>query len=249
MDLSATIITFNEQKNIARAIRSLDFASEVIVIDSGSSDETCEIARELGALVFHNPFPGYGQQKNFAAQKASHQWILSIDADEEVTPELKESIINAISQDDPAPLMVINRRTSFCNKWIYHGGWYPDRLVRLYKKDQAKWTEPEVHEELKAIDSNTAHPPILKGHLNHYSFPTCQSQIETNIKYAKLGSETLLTKGRPCLLKAVLKPIGKFIECYFLKMGILDGKAGLIIALNASYSIFMKYLFAWDNHD
>ena len=246
MNLSATIITYNEEKNIARAIKSLNFVNEITVIDSGSSDQTVKIARELGARVFHNPFAGYGQQKNFAASKAEHNWILSIDADEEVSNELKESLLKNLQSLDETMVYYVNRRTNFCQKWIYHGGWYPDILARIYNKKSARWTEPHVHEELIANSPSTK-KIIIKGHLNHYSFPSCKSQIETNIKYAKLGSQSF--KRRPSFFKVLTKPVGKFIECYLIKRGVLDGKAGLIIALNASYSIFMKYLFAWNHHD
>ncbi len=246
MKLSATIITLNEEKHIARAIKSVSFADEIIVLDSFSTDKTVEIAKSLGAKVISDKFEGYGQHKNLAEKWANGEWILSIDADEEVTPELKKEILQVI-ESGQAKAYQLNRRTSFCGKWIYNGGWYPDKLTRLYKKNEAKWTEPKVHEELKVLDGSQT--PLLKGHLNHYSFPSVESQIETNIKYAKLGSRQLIEKkGRkPYFFEVLFRPLGKFIECYFIKMGLLDGREGLIIALNASYSLFMKYIFAYSD--
>ena len=244
MNITATIITLNEQKNIARSIKSLRFADEIIVIDSFSSDDTVKIAQDLGAQVYQNNFNGFGQQKNFAAQRANSKWILNIDADEEVDITLQKSIIDFIKNHDSPNIAAVNRRTNYCNQWIYHGGWYPDVLPRLYQKDTASWSEPNVHEKLISNDPNM-NPPILNGHLNHYSFPTIKTQIETNIKYAKLGAKTLLKRKRPLLITAMIKPFGKFIECYIIKKGFLDGVAGLIIAINASYSIFMKYIFAY----
>ncbi len=247
MNLSATIITLNEEKNIDLVLRSLDFVDEIIVVDSGSTDKTIEIAERHGAKVFNNPFAGFGQQKNFAADHSSHDWVLSIDADEEVTDELKQSIIKTIKnyKEGDSTVYELNRKTNYCGKWILHGGWYPDRLNRLYKKSDARFTEPEVHEEL--ISKSSLPTGRLSGDLNHYSFPTVESQVRVNIKYARLGAKALLKKknfSRPSLLAVFFKPIGKFIECYLIKLGFLDGLSGLIIAINAMYSMFMKYSFA-----
>lgn len=246
MKLSATLITLNEEKNIERCLRSLAFADEVIVVDSGSTDQTVELAKKHGAKVFVRPFDGFGQQKNFAAEQASNPWILSIDADEEVDEVLSRGISMVLNRPEMqiACCYRVNRRTNYCGQWIYHGGWYPDRLVRLYQKDQARFTEPEVHEEI--ISAKSGHSPLLPGHLNHYSFPTVESQVLVNIKYAKLGAKALLRKKgkRPSFLSMLFRPLGKFIECYIIKRGFLDGSMGLIIALNATHSMFMKYSFA-----
>lgn len=247
MKLSATIITLNEEKNIDMALRSVSFADEVIVIDSGSTDRTVEIAKSHGATVIENPFAGFGQQKNFGADHANGEWILSIDADEEVTKELKSSILKAINsyQAGMTTVYKIGRKTNYCGKWIMHGGWYPDVLARLYKKDDARFTEPEVHEEL--VSKSNSAQGMLSGDLNHYSFPTVESQVRVNIKYARLGALALLKKRnlkKPILLAVFFRPLGKFVECYLIKRGFLDGMPGFIIAINAMYSMFMKYSFA-----
>lgn len=245
MKITATIITFNEDKNLARCLRSLDFCDEIIVVDSYSSDRSVQIAREHGAKVFSQGFLGYGQQKNFASQQSSNDWIFSIDADEEVSVELKEEILKIKETLDDKTIYQINRRTSFCDQWIYHGGWYPDILTRLYNRKSAQWTNPKVHEEVRPNDSQSKIVKF-KGHLNHYSFPSIESQIQTNVKYAKLGAKKLLNNGkRPGMLTVFLRAWWKFVECYFIKSGWLDGKAGLIIAINASYSQFMKYIFTY----
>lgn len=247
MKLSATIITFNEEKNIDLALRSVNFADEVLIIDSGSTDHTVEIAKSHGAQVIENTFLGFGKQKNFAADHSSSEWILSIDADEEVTEELKHSILDTINNyknGDPT-IFNISRKTNFCGKWIMHGGWYPDVLARLYMKNNARFTEPEVHEEL--ISKTNSPFGKLKGDLNHYSFATVESQVRVNLKYARLGAIALLKKRnnkRPILASIFFRPLGKFIECYLIKRGFLDGLPGLIIAINAMYSMFMKYSFA-----
>lgn len=241
MKLSVILITLNEEKNIARALRSVSFADEVVVVDSFSQDRTREIAEEMGAKVIQEKFLGYGQQKNLALKYCSGDWVLWIDADEEISPELAQNIKNAIIQSNLFDSYRLNRRTEFVGKWIYHGGWYPDFIIRLFKRKKAKFSEPEVHEEV--LPENPQSVGKLEGHINHYSFPTLQSQVLTNVKYAKLGANQLALKshGKPGLLKLFFKPLGKFLECYILKKGFMDGSRGFIIAINAAHSIFMKY--------
>lgn len=255
MKLSVTIITLNEIANIQRAISSVKFADEIIVVDSGSSDKTKEVAQELGAHVVQRAFMGYGQQKNFAASLCTGEWILNLDADEEVSPELRTSIEKILksttSEENSVHLYRMARLTFFCGRPIHHGGWYPDYKARLYKKDKVTWTEPNVHEDLRLLHGGQI--GILKGDLYHYSFPTVKSQVQTNIRYASLGAKDLVLRknGKPFFYEMLLRPMTKFLECYVIKFGFLDGKRGLIIALNAAYSMFMKYSFAyWDeNYD
>lgn len=141
---------------------------------------------------------------------------------------------------DPSTVYRFQRRTQFCGKWIYHGGWYPDILSRLYHREKASWSSPHVHEELSGEFISNFHR--LGGHLNHYSFPSVDSQIETNLKYAKLGAKKLKD---PFFVTMLIRPFWKFLECFLLKGGILDGKEGLVIAINAAHSQFMKYSFAY----
>lgn len=244
--ISVTIISFNEAVNIARALRSVSSISDdLVVVDSFSHDHTCEVAREFGAKVVQRKFTGYGDQKNFAASLCQNDWIFSIDADEELSPELIVAL-QKFSQEEgeaPFPLYKICRRTSFREQWIYHGGWYPDRIPRLYHKAKASWTNPQVHERLLAHEDLPL--GFIEGHLNHYSFPTFKSQIDTNTKYAFFGAHELIKKGRPSLAKLFYKPVFKFLECYLYKRGFMDGLAGLVIALNAAHSLYMKYAFAY----
>lgn len=244
MKLSVTIITLNEEDNIERALKSVQFAQEIIVVDSGSQDRTVEIAKKYGAKVSVNKFIGHGNQKNYAAGLCQSDWILNIDADEEVTENLKNRIINIINRQDAKDVYAINRLTKYCHHWVKHGGWFPHYLRRLHRKDKARWTEPHVHEDLKAIDASEGKIEEL---LLHYSFPTILSQVKTNMNYANLASKDLLQRlgRRPSLLELILKPIGKFIECFFLKGGMLDGVVGLIIAINAAHSMFLKYSIAY----
>ncbi|OFZ17809.1 MAG: hypothetical protein A2X94_04380 [Bdellovibrionales bacterium GWB1_55_8] len=245
--ISVTIITLNEESNIARAIRSASWADELLVVDSGSTDRTVQIASTLGARVLTNPWPGYGQQKNFGQKQARHDWVLNIDADEEISPELAAEIQTSLARigagESNASAFSFPRRTYYLSRWIRHGGWYPNVRVRMADRKKAAWTEPSVHEDLKVQGEIVQ----LQGALNHYSFPTIESQILTNLRFARLGSEALRNrKQAPSLLKLVVKPLGKFLETYFLKLGMLDGISGFIISVNAAHSMFLKYAYLFE---
>lgn len=250
MNITATIISYNESNNIDVVLDSLSWADEIIIVDSLSTDDTVMKAQSFGPKIkiINQKFLGFGQQKNLAAEHAKNDWIFSIDADEEVTQELKDSILNTVVSYTSGSPTVYNvcRKTNYCGKWILHGGWYPDILARLYKKTDAAFTTPDVHEALESKTNSKI--GMLVGDLNHYSFNTVESQVKVNLKYAKLGAKALLKKRngkRPNLLALFFRPLGKFIECYIIKKGFLDGLAGLIIAINAMYSMFMKYTFAY----
>lgn len=237
--LSVTIISKNEEANIARAIESVRWADDVVVVDSGSTDRTVEIAKGLGARVISNPWPGYGQQKNFAAKQAKHDWILNIDADESVPPELADEIKRKLGVNGACGFR-LPRKTFYLGHWIRYGGWYPNYLVRLADRRKASWSEPEVHEELR-VDGEVG---TLDHPLHHAAFPSIREQVLTNLRYAELGSRNLRQAGcRPSVLKLWLKPVGKFFECFILKRGFLDGVPGFIISFNAAHSMFMKYAF------
>lgn len=244
--LSVTIISLNEEGNIARAIESVrGFAQEVLVVDAGSTDHTTEIARHLGAKIITNPWRGYGQQKNFAQSQAAHDWVLNLDADEEVSPELAIEIQQTLERDESGNTLgySVPRLSKYLGKWIRHGGWYPNRLVRLAHRKNAKWTEPDVHEELVV---NGAVTPLTHD-LLHYPFIDIRDQVQTNLKFSKLGSEVLRARGQAASLLHLLgKPIGKFLETYVLKGGFRDGIPGLIISINAAHSIFLKYAYLFE---
>lgn len=242
--LSVVIITLNEAHNIGRALASVRWAEEILVVDSGSNDNTETIVKGAGARWLHNPWLGYGQQKNFANQKASHDWILSIDADEEVSLELRTEIEDFLGrqgkiQGNQYWGASLPRITFYLGRWIRHGGWYPNRLVRLAHRQHSKWSEVPVHESLQ-IDGAVW---LLKSDLKHYTFRDVFDQVATNIKFARLGAQAALQRGeRASILRIFLKPPIKFLETYFWKLGFLDGLPGLVISINAAHSIFMKYV-------
>ena len=248
--LSVTIVTLNEEKNLTRALESVKWADDILVVDSGSTDATVSIAAAYGARVVKQKWLGYGAQKNFAQNLAKHDWVLNLDADEEVSPELVKEICEVISRarsleksDKYTAGFSMPRKTWYLGRWILHGGWYPNRIVRLVDRRYAKWSEPEVHEAL-LVQGETE---MLHADLLHYTFHAIGDQVETNLCFSRLGYRDLLRKGaQASLLKLVLKPIGKFIETYILKKGFLDGVPGFIISVNAAHSIFLKYAYFFE---
>lgn len=242
--LSVTIVTLNEEKNIARALSSVKWADDILVVDSGSTDATISIATSLGARVVTQKWLGYGAQKNFAQNLAKHDWVLNLDADEEVSPELGEEIRMALQNNNSAVGFSMPRKTWYLGRWILNGGWYPNRIVRLVNRHYAKWSEPAVHEALMVQGETVP----LKTDLLHYTFQSITDQIETNLCFSRLGYHDLLKKGATAsLVKLFAKPIGKFIETYVLKKGFLDGVPGFIISVNAAHSIFLKYAYFFES--
>lgn len=238
LGLSVTIITYNEEARIGRALDSVKWASEVVVCDSGSTDRTREIAAASGARVVSRHWEGYGQQKNFAQSQCVNDWVLNIDADEEVTPELRDEIRALFAaQADPSKVYRIKRRTYFGDRWIRFGGWYPNAVARLGNRKHSRWTEPEIHEELKASggEATLVHP------MNHFSFDGALDQAAKNVRYAELCAREDIRRGRRgSILKLLFKPYWKFFESYALRLGVLDGLPGLLIAKNAAHSMFLR---------
>jgi len=241
--LAAVVIARNEEGNIERCLRSLAFCDEIIVVDSGSTDRTVEIAKSLATKVDTRPWSGYAEQKNFANSLAQADWILSVDADEEVPPSLREEILSAISGAPEATAFTMPRKTIQFGKWIRHGGWYPNRIVRLFRKSRGKWVGNDVHEYWDT--SGTVAP--LRCDLLHYSFSGISDQVARNNQYSSLGARKLMREGRSfSSLGLVGKSISKFFETYLLKLGFLDGYPGFIISVSAAYSVFLKWAKLWE---
>ena len=247
MKLSVAIIAFNEEANIQACLDSVDFASEFIVVDSQSTDSTAEIAEKFGAVVIKQKFLGHVRQKQLAVDLCSNDWVLCIDADERVSPELKDSILE-LFRDDSEPKAqgyYLSRKSFHLGRWIEHGGWYPDRGIRLFNKTSGAWAGYNPHDKVEV----TGETALLKGDLLHYVFSSLSHNVETNDRYSSIMAEDLFKAGKkPSLLKLFLKPPFKFFECYILKGGFLDGLAGFIIAIGASYSIFLKFAKLWELH-
>ena len=238
--LSAVIITYNEEKNIRRCIESLkEVADEIIVVDSFSQDHTVAMSTELGATVIQHTFEGHIQQKNFALTQASHDYVLSLDADEALTEELKQSI-QAVKPDFAFTAYTFNRKTNFCGKWIRHCGWYPDRKLRIWNRKMGKWGGTNPHD--KVIMNPGTSSFHLKGDLLHYSFYTIRQHIEQINFFTDISAQAAYEKGkRSHIGKILFKPLFKFFQSYFLKLGILDGYYGLVICVNSAHAKFLKY--------
>ena len=243
MKISATVITYNEEKNIRRCIESLEFVDEIVVVDSLSSDNTCAIAKELGAKVIDQKFLGHIDQKQLAVKNATHNWILSLDADEEVSSELKASIVELIKKPLEYDAYEMKRVSFHLGRWIRHGGWYPDKKIRFFNRQKAHWGGYNPHDKV-IVNGKVG---MLGGDLKHYVFTDLQHNIDTNNSYSSIMAEDLYKKGKKfSYLKLFFKPVGKFLEVYLYKRGFLDGMAGFIIAVGASYSMFLKFSKLWE---
>lgn len=239
--ISAVIITYNESRNIARCIHSLlPVADEILVSDSFSTDDTVRIAETLGATVVHYPFTGYGATKNNANSLAKHDWILSIDADEVLDEKLIKSIQNIKVSLRQQTVYECQRLNNYCGQWIKHGGWYPDKKVRLFNRNAIKWTLTEVHETLEIPTGYST--ILLNGKLLHYSYETVESHLNKIENYSTRGAEEALKKGKEAsFVKVYLSPVFRFVRDYIFKLGILDGACGFTIARLTAKEVHLKY--------
>jgi glycosyltransferase involved in cell wall biosynthesis len=242
--VSLVIIALNEEKNIQRCIQSAPQVFEVIVVDSFSADRTAEFAQKAGARVVQNEFQGFRAQKEYATNLASQPWVLSLDADEALSSALSKEIdLLFEKKQDHIAAFKIPRLSFHLGRWIKHGGWYPDYQTRLFQKNKAQWVGGQVHESVSTKEKVEK----LKNPIHHYVFENLEDQMATNNRYSSEGAKDLIKKGENfSLLKLVFKPIGKFFETYFWKLGFLDGSAGFIISLGAAQSLFLKYAKLWE---
>jgi glycosyltransferase involved in cell wall biosynthesis len=252
--LSVAIITLNEEANLARTLASLRWVEEIVVVDSGSTDRTVEIARGFGAKVVHRDWSGFAAQKNFAISQCTGTWILTLDADEEVSPELQRQMRLLLSSNPPFDAFYLKRRNLFLGRWIRHGGFYPDPKLRLFRRSTANFAitpqfeDRPVHETI-AFDG---HSSTLDYDLIHHAYPTLSTFIEHMDRYSNLGAELLVEKGRisrslPAFLANVfIVPQLTFLWNYVFRLGFLDGREGLLLHLyHATYTSW-KYAKAWE---
>jgi len=238
MKISATIITCDEERNIARAIESLRCCDEIVVVDSGSVDRTVEIAARLGARVIESPWPGYTKQKNLAASQAAHDWIFSIDADEALSEALEAEIWQLKKNGPEHDAYTMPRMAQYLGRWILHSGWYPDRKVRLYNRHKAIWVGDFVHESVQ-VEGSVGH---LKSNLLHYTCDSLSEHLRTLDRYTTLAAQEVVARGhKPAWPNLILEPTWTFLQTYFLKLGFLDGVEGLTIAYMAATYTFLKY--------
>ena len=239
MRISAAIITLNEEAKLITALQSLVPADEVLVIDSGSTDRTVEVASAHGARVISHSWEGYAQQKNYAASQAEHDWILSLDADEALSPELAAEIaqLKTERQSDAVGFRM-PRLASYRGRWVRHSGWYPDYKLRLYDRRRARWVGDYVHEQIQASGPVRS----LRGDILHYTCDSLDEHLRTLDRYTTLAARESFATGTGWVLpKMLVGPPWKFLETYLFRQGFLDGYAGLQIASLAAYYVFEKY--------
>jgi glycosyltransferase involved in cell wall biosynthesis len=248
MKISATIITLNEQSNIKAACESVAWADEVVVVDSNSTDQTRELAGACGARVITNAWPGFGAQKQFAVEQATHEWIFSLDADERVSDELRNSIqtLRTMNESNLADGYEIARRTYYQQRWIRGGGWYPDRQLRLFKKSKGRWKERHIHESVTMNPG--ARVERLAGDLLHYTSQNAAHHHRMiGERYAPLAALQMFEDGRRTSVFGVASAgPAAFIRSFILKGGLRDGFAGFTIASFAAHHAFLKHLMLWE---
>jgi glycosyltransferase involved in cell wall biosynthesis len=255
--LSVILITHNEAANIAACLESVAFADEWIVVDSGSTDATCEIARAFGAnVVVAGDWPGFGAQKNRALALARGRWVFSIDADERVTPELAASIRQVVADHLPTDASgnaaspargklaghEISRLSNFCGQWMRHGDWYPDRVLRLFRREAGRFSDDRVHERL-IVDAAAGGIGRLHGELLHHSMPSLDAALDKMNRYSSGRALDKTAAGaRGGLATALAHAAWAFVRCYLLRRGFLDGRLGFVLAVYVAEGTYYRYL-------
>jgi glycosyltransferase involved in cell wall biosynthesis len=236
--ISATLITYNEELNIAEALQSLAWADEIVVVDSGSKDATLDICQRFTDRIIHRDWTGYVDQKNFAVEQATHDWIFSLDADERPSPELCMEIRELSEKGFPKSGYNIPRVAFFMERWIRHGDWYPDYQLRLFDRRQGKWKGARVHESVKINEK----PGFLNGEIHHFTYRSLSEYLKRLETYSSLAALDYRHQGKSAaLLKLMGHPMAAFIKAYLLKRGFLDGAPGFAIAVMGAVSVFFKY--------
>ncbi|TGN20720.1 glycosyltransferase family 2 protein [Leptospira idonii] len=240
LPVSCAIITLNEEDNIERTLKALDFLQDIVIVDSGSTDRTLELIKKFPAKVFQRKFDNYANQKNFAIDQTKNDWVLAIDADEVVSPKLKEEILSLFHEGSPdTEGFLIPRLTWYLGKWIRFGGFYPNYQIRLFKKSKGRFGGGIVHEKVEL----SSHAKPLKHPLFHFSYKDISDHLKFIDRYSSLFAEEEFRKGKSSSVTfAVLKGAFKGFYMYFIRLGFLDGKAGFVLAVLGFYYNFLKYL-------
>lgn len=242
--ISACIITLNEEGNIRDCLESIKWVDEIVVVDALSSDQTVSICSQYTDRIVQHAWPGHVAQKNFALSLATHEWVLSLDADERVSDELGQEILREL-RDTAADWdgYYFPRKTFHLGRWIRHGGWYPDHKLRLFRKSKAHWGGVDPHDIVR-LDGRAKH---LKSPLYHYTYRDMAHQMAVINRYTDIAShEKHRARARFPLLHMLLNPVAMFVKTYLLKRGFLDGVPGLIVAVSGSFYVFLKYAKLWE---
>lgn len=236
--LSITLITRNEETNILPCLESIRWANEIIISDSGSTDNTTGIASKFTDKIYSDPWYGFGKQKNLCADRASHRWILNIDADERVSNDLREEIFQVLRSSSALHGYYIPRKNYFCGQWIKRGGWYPDYNLRLYRREFGRFSEREVHEAVVLRGS----AGYFRGNLEHYTYDSIADYLQRMDRYSTLAARELAKGGEKAgLTRLIMNPAFTFLKMYFLQGAILEGYNGLVLSILYSFYTFAKY--------
>jgi glycosyltransferase involved in cell wall biosynthesis len=251
MNLSVAIVAMDEEANIGRTLASVSWADEIVLVDSGSKDRTCEIAREHGARVIIEPWRGYVAQKQYAIELCTKDWVLLLDADEEVSPGLAEEIRAAVDDPHAAGGYWLPRKNLFLGRWMRHGGFYPDPKLRLFRRGQGFVTGHDPHDRCELKPRLRGEPPQtrqLKNALIHYTYPNLTLYLAHMNRYSSLGAQLAIAKGRRSFSfnNIVVRPMATFVYNYFFRLGFLDGREGLLLHLYHAGYVSWKYAKAWE---
>ncbi len=240
--LSVIVITNNEEKNLRRLLESVKFADEIVINDSGSTDATLEIAKSYGCKIIRSEFAGFGAAKQAALNAATSEWVLSVDGDEEIEGTLADAIAVALKNGECDGYR-ISRKSQFLGRWILHSGWYPDYIVRLFRREKGHFSSDWVHEKA-IVDGKIG---TLDGHILHYTDPTIEHYLDKLNRYTSLSADMLKGDNKQFRVSSVIvKPPATFIKMYFLKAGFRDGIQGLLLALLSSFHVLCKYAKLWE---
>ncbi|MSP38871.1 MAG: glycosyltransferase family 2 protein [Deltaproteobacteria bacterium] len=242
--VSAIVVCFNEQDRIADCLESLRWCDEIVVVDSFSTDSTPEICRRYTERFFQRPWAGYREQKAYAHSLATGDWVLLVDADERVTPELRRELIDAVARDDAQyAAYAVPRLVYYLGRWWWRGGWYPDYDIRLFRRERATWGGSDPHEKI-IVDGKTRR---LRNHLQHFSYRSIDDHVQRINRFTSISSGELRKEGaRWRLSDALLRPAVRFFRSYILKRGFLEGFGGFYVALTAAVYVFLKYAKLWE---
>ena len=242
--ISACIITYNEEKNIEACLESISWVEEIIVVDSMSSDRTIERCRKHTEKVYQQEWQGHVKQKNYALEFARHEWVLCLDADERVSPELRREIEECLSgEKQAADGYFFPRHSFYLGRWINHGGWYPDYKLRLFRKSKGRWGGKDPHDRVM-LDGSSAY---LKSDLLHYVYRNLSHQLQTVDNFSAITATILDEEGeRFSAAQLFFRPVLKFLGTYFIKRGFMDGLPGFIISVVSSFYVFLRYAKLWE---
>ena len=241
--LSVAIIAWNEEERLRPCLESVQWADEILVVDAESTDKTVPLAREFTGRIWTRPWPGFAAQKNFALDQATGDWVLSLDADERVTPALRERILRVLEQDSPTMGYSLPRQNIFWGAWVRHGGLYPDYQLRLFRRGAGRFVANAVHESVQVGG------PVerLREPLLHHSYRSLEDFAERSNRYSTLAAQDWLARSRPArVADLIFRPLGRFVSMYIMRLGFLDGWRGFVLAVLYADYVFLRMAKAWE---